>query len=188
MSFFSLRFIFGCTGCSLLLKGFLQLWRAGAALQLCFTGLSFGGLSRCAAEDLGAQVSVAVACGLQNACSAVVVQGLVASQHVGSPQSRAQTHVLCIGRLILNHSTMRGAQEVCLKLSDGLSNGRGIDFRKHNQELFVEIIRTETFGFICHSNKCRCLELLVEIIRTETFGFICHSNKCRCLELLLFSH
>ena len=35
--------------------------------------------------------------------------GLVAPQHVGSSQTRAQTHVPCIGRQILNHCTTREA-------------------------------------------------------------------------------
>ena len=33
--------------------------------------------------------------------------GLVAPQHVGSSQTRAQTRVLCIGRRILNHCATR---------------------------------------------------------------------------------
>ena len=33
--------------------------------------------------------------------------GLVAPQHVGSSRTRAQTHVPCIGRLILNHFATR---------------------------------------------------------------------------------
>ena len=33
--------------------------------------------------------------------------GLVAPRHVGSSQTRAQTHVPCIGRRILNHCTTR---------------------------------------------------------------------------------
>ena len=35
--------------------------------------------------------------------------GLVAPRHVGSSQSRARTHVSCIGRQILNHCTTREA-------------------------------------------------------------------------------
>ena len=37
--------------------------------------------------------------------------GLVALWHVGSSQTRAQTHVTCIGRWILNHCTTREAEE-----------------------------------------------------------------------------
>ena len=36
--------------------------------------------------------------------------GLVAPQHVGSSQTRARTHVPCIGRWILNHCATRAAQ------------------------------------------------------------------------------
>ena len=35
--------------------------------------------------------------------------GLAAPQHVGSSQTRAQTHVPCIGRQILNHCATREA-------------------------------------------------------------------------------
>ena len=40
--------------------------------------------------------------------------GLVAPWHVGSYQARAQTHVPCIGRQILNHCATREAQKACL--------------------------------------------------------------------------
>ena len=39
--------------------------------------------------------------------------GLVALQHVGSSQTRDQTHVPCIGRLILNHWTTRAVLQAC---------------------------------------------------------------------------
>ena len=38
--------------------------------------------------------------------------GLVAPRHVGSSQTRARTHVPCIGRQILNHCTTREALEL----------------------------------------------------------------------------
>ena len=40
--------------------------------------------------------------------------GLVAPRHVGSSQTRARTHVPCIGRQILNHCATREAPEVVL--------------------------------------------------------------------------
>ena len=42
--------------------------------------------------------------------------GLVAPRHVGSSQTRARTHVPCIGRQILNHCATREAQ-ICLFLN-----------------------------------------------------------------------
>ena len=44
--------------------------------------------------------------------------GLVASQHVGSSWTRDQTHISCIGRWILYHSTTREAQGPFLSLPD----------------------------------------------------------------------
>ena len=44
------------------------------------------------------------------ASSVAVVHGLNCSQHVESSQTRVQPHILCIGRLILNHWTTRGVQ------------------------------------------------------------------------------
>ena len=43
--------------------------------------------------------------------------GLVAPQHVGSSQTRAQTRVPCIGRQILNHCTTREALYYLLNVS-----------------------------------------------------------------------
>ena len=40
--------------------------------------------------------------------------GLVAPQHVGSSQTRAQTRVPCIGRQILNHCATREARDTLL--------------------------------------------------------------------------
>ena len=60
--------------------------------------LQYAGFSYCGAWALGLQTSV------------VVVPGLIAPWHVESSQSRDQTHVLCIGRQILNHWT---TGEVC---------------------------------------------------------------------------
>ena len=44
--------------------------------------------------------------------------GLVAPQHVGSSQTRAQTHVPCIGRQILNHCATREAPPLFLRLKE----------------------------------------------------------------------
>ena len=59
--------------------------------------------------------------------------GLVAPWHVGSPGTRDQTHVPCIGRRILNHCTTREAKgaflevnlEVKLEGFVGLERGKG---------------------------------------------------------------
>ena len=40
--------------------------------------------------------------------------GLVALWHVGSSQTRARTHVPCIGRQILNHCATREARYYCI--------------------------------------------------------------------------
>ena len=45
-----------------------------------------------------------------SSCSAL---GFVALQHVGSSQTRDQTHVPCIGRLIVNHWTTRAVLQAC---------------------------------------------------------------------------
>ena len=43
------------------------------------------------------------------------LMSLVALQHVGSSQTRAQTHVPCIGRQILNHCATREARKNTLR-------------------------------------------------------------------------
>ena len=53
--------------------------------------------------------SVVVACGLQSEDSVVVAPGLNCSAACGSSRTRAQTHVPCIGRWILNHCATREA-------------------------------------------------------------------------------
>ena len=62
--FFLNLFIFGCLGSSLLLAGFLLLWRAGATLRCGAQASHCGGLSCCGAQALGARASVVVARGL----------------------------------------------------------------------------------------------------------------------------
>ena len=61
-------FIFGCAGSSLLRVDFLQLWRAGAALQLRCSGFLLQRLLYCEAQALGERASAVVAHGLS--CSA----------------------------------------------------------------------------------------------------------------------
>ena len=108
-------FIFGCIGSLLLHAGFLQLHRAGATLHCGARASHCSGFSCCGARAPGARASVVVACGLQQlwlAGSRAQAQqlwhtGLVAPRHVGSSQARDRTHVLCIGRRILNHCATR---------------------------------------------------------------------------------
>ena len=60
------------------------------------------GLSCCGAQAPGAQAQQ------------LWLTGLVIPRHVGSSQTRARTHVPCIGRQILNHCATREALEVFL--------------------------------------------------------------------------
>ena len=46
------------------------------------------------------------------------LMGLVAPRHVGSSQTRAQTHVSCIGRQILNRCATREALNIILYVHD----------------------------------------------------------------------
>ena len=83
----------------------------GATLRCGAWASHCSGFSCCRARALGAWASVVVACGLQQlwltGCRAQPQwfwrMGLVAPRHVGSSQTRARTHVPCIGRRILNH-------------------------------------------------------------------------------------
>ena len=124
-------FLCGCVGSSLLRTGFLQLQRAGATLHCGARASHCSGFSCCGARALAAQASVVVARGL-NSCGMQAQQlrhtgsraqaqqlcctGLVAPWHVGSSQTRARTHVPCIGRQILNHCTTRKAPQQFLQL------------------------------------------------------------------------
>ena len=109
---FYLFFIFGCIGSSLLCVGFLQLWRAGAALP-------------CGAWALGAQASVIVArglssCGLQALAHRLSSCGARAQLLCGmweSSLTRARTHVACIGRRILNYCATKEALSSLFRLS-----------------------------------------------------------------------
>ena len=102
-------FTFGCVGCSLLRVGFLQLWRAGATLCCGAWASRCGGFSCCRARALGAQAKQLWLAGSRAQAQQLWRTGLVASWHVGSSRTRAQTHVPCIGRRILNHCATREA-------------------------------------------------------------------------------
>ena len=88
--------------------------RAGATLCCGAWASHCGGFFCCGAWALGMRASVVVARGLRSCNAGFRAQaqllwhmGLVAPQHVGSSQTRDQTHVPCIGRQILNHCTTR---------------------------------------------------------------------------------
>ena len=49
--------------------------------------------------------------------------GLVTPRHVGSSQTRARTHVPCIGRQILNHCATREAPKVGFELAQKIKEG-----------------------------------------------------------------
>ena len=92
-------FIFGCVGSSFLYEGFLQLRQAGGAtLHRSARASHYRGLSCCGPQAPDTQAQ------------SLWLMGLVAPRHVGSPQTRARTHVPCIGSQILNHCATREAQ------------------------------------------------------------------------------
>ena len=76
ITFFLFYFIFGHIGSSLLLAGFLWLWRAGTTLRCGARASHCGGFSCCRARALGPQASVVAACGLRSC-------GMQALEHVG---------------------------------------------------------------------------------------------------------
>ena len=78
-------------------RAFFQLWQAGATLHRGARASHYHGLSCCGAQAPDAQAQQ------------LWLTGLIAPWHVGSSQTRAQTHVSCIGRQILNHCTTREA-------------------------------------------------------------------------------
>ena len=95
--FIYLFIIFGCVGSSFLCEGFLQLRQVGATPHRGARASHCRGLSRCRAQAPDAQVQP------------LWLTGLVAPRHVGSSQTRARTHVPCIGRQIPNHCATREA-------------------------------------------------------------------------------
>ena len=97
-------FIYGCVGCSFLCEGFLQLRQAGATLHRGAQASHYHGLSCCRAQAPDAQAQK------------LWLTGPFAPRHVGSSQTRARTHVPCIGRQILNHCATREAQLCIFKM------------------------------------------------------------------------
>ena len=89
--------IYGCVGSSFLCEGFFQLRRAGATLHRGARASHHRGLSCCGAQAPDAQAQQ------------LWLTGPAAPQHVGSSQTRARTHVPCIGRQTLNHCATREA-------------------------------------------------------------------------------
>ena len=71
--------------------------QVGATLHRGAQATHYRGLSRCRAQAPDAQAQQ------------LWLTGLVAPRHVGSSQTRARTHVPCIGRQILNHCATREA-------------------------------------------------------------------------------
>ena len=120
--FMSLFIYFGCIGSLLLSAGFLQLWRAGATLQLRCIGLlrwllllkSTGsrrtGFSSCDWLQ-GTWALVVAARGLQNRDSAVVAYGLSCSKACGIFPDLGLNRVPCTGRQIVTHCTTRKVQK-----------------------------------------------------------------------------
>ena len=80
-----------------LCEGFLQLQQVGATLHRGARAFHCRSLSRCGAQAPDAQAQW------------LWLTGLVAPRHVGSSQTRARTHVPCIGRQTLNHCATREA-------------------------------------------------------------------------------
>jgi len=71
------------------------------------------GLSCWRAQILGQVGFSSCGPGLDHRLSNCGLQSLVAPQHVESSWTRDQTHVLCIGRRILNHWITREVQKLC---------------------------------------------------------------------------
>ena len=68
-----------------------------------------GGLSCCRAQALGTWLQQLWLAGSRVQAQQLWYTGLVALQHVRSSQTRALTHVPCVGRWIFNHCTTREA-------------------------------------------------------------------------------
>ena len=95
--FLNYLFIYGCVGSSFLCEGFLHLRQVGATLHRGAWASHYRSLSCCGAQAPDVQAQQ------------LWLMGLVALWHVGSSQTRARTHVPCIGRQILNHCATREA-------------------------------------------------------------------------------
>ena len=67
--------------------------------------------------------------------------GLVAPRHVGSSQTRARTHVSCIGRQILNHCATREALVGFLNGTATLENSLAVPQKvKHRASLVALVV------------------------------------------------
>ena len=106
-SFLSLKkkFIYGCAGSSLLFSGFLELWRAGAAL---------GAVHGFLLQRLLLLQSVGSRCAGFRSCGACM--GLVAPWHVEFSWTRDPTCAFCIGRRIVNHCAIREVKSSAFSL------------------------------------------------------------------------
>ena len=100
--FFFFYFIHGCVGSSFLCEGPLQLRQAGATLHRGARASHYRGLSRCGAQAPDAQARQ------------LWLTGPATPRHAGSSQTRARTHVPCIGRQTLNHCATREAPLIYL--------------------------------------------------------------------------
>ena len=78
-------------------RAFSSCGKGGATLHRSAQASHYRGLSCCGAQVPDAQTQQ------------LWLTGLVAPWHVGSSQTRARTHVPCIGRQILNHCATREA-------------------------------------------------------------------------------
>ena len=96
-SFFFNLFIYGCVGSSFLCEGLLQLRQAGATPHRGARASHHCGLSCCGAQAPDAQAQQ------------LWPTGPAVPRHMGSSQTRARTHVPCIGRQTLNHCATREA-------------------------------------------------------------------------------
>ena len=86
--------------------GYSSLWGVGFSLPWLLLLRSTG--SRCMCFS---------SCGAR--AQELWLTGLVAPWHVGSSRTRAQTHVPCLDRWILNHCTTREARKLTFKLRSG---------------------------------------------------------------------
>ena len=107
--FYLFIFIFGCVVSLFLCEGFLQLRRAGATLHHGARDSQYRGLSCCGAQAPDAQAQQ------------LWLTSPAAPRHVGSSQTRARTHVPCVGRQTLNHCATREALSCLLSYCEPLN-------------------------------------------------------------------
>ena len=72
--------------------------------------------------------------------------GLVAPRHVGSSRTRAQTHVPCIGRYILNHCATREVQRNILNDREAVRNNWLSFFNKYTSKKGKRQMEWEMYG------------------------------------------